>query len=285
MTRSSAREKRSFLAYNALILLTFLYVNAAAAQSVFVPNFWDPQNRLERPDLGNLRVIRFATEDDYPPFGFLQPDGGLTGFNVDLARAICEELRVACTVQPRRWDTILGAVERGESDAAVASIAINQANRARVDFTSPYYETPARFITHKATELDPSVEGLAGKTVGVVARTAHEAYLRTFFPKTQVRLYETPAALRSAVKRGEIEIAFADGVSLAVWLNGTDSGGCCAFRGGPYLDSSYFGEGVGIAVRKGNTTLRRALDYALRHLAERGVYADIYLKYFPIGFF
>ena len=90
---------------------------------------------------------------------------------------------------------------------------------------------------------------------------------------------------RVPVGHVRLDIAFGDGISLAVWLNGTDSGGCCTFRGGPYLDSSYFGEGVGIAVRKGNVTLRRALDYALRHLAERGVYADIYLKYFPIGFF
>jgi polar amino acid transport system substrate-binding protein len=268
-----------------LILLTFLYVSVAEADPIFVPNYWDPQNRVERPDLGNQRVIRFTTEDEYPPFGFTQPDGSLSGFNVDLARALCEELRTACTVQPRRWDTILGAVERGESDAAIASIAINQANRARVDFTSPYYRTPARFVARNGVDLNPSVEALAGKTVGVESRTAHEAYLRTFFPKTQVRLYETPAALRSALKRGEIEIAFSDGISLAVWLNGTDAGGCCGFRGGPYLDSGYFGEGVGIAVRKGNVPLRRAIDFALRRLAERGVYADIYLKYFPIGFF
>jgi polar amino acid transport system substrate-binding protein len=285
MTSGSSGEWRLFFAAIGLISLTFLYVSAAAAQSVAVPNFWDPQNRPERPDLANQRVIRFTTEDDYPPFGFSQPDGTLTGFNVDLARAICEDLRVACTVQPRRWDTIVGALEKGDTDAAIASISLNQANRTRVDFTSPYYKTPARFVARKGVDIEPGADTLSGRTVGVEARTSHEAYLRTFFPGAQIRLYETPAALRSALKRGEIDIAFGDGISLSIWLNGTDSGDCCAFRGGPYVDSSYFGEGVGIAVRKGNAPLRRALDYALRHLAERGVYADIYLKYFPIGFF
>ncbi len=267
------------------LLLVALPLRAGAADSVFVPNHWDSQNRVEKPDLGNMRVIRFVTEDEYPPFGFTQTDGTLTGFNVDLARAVCEELRMACTVQARRWDTILPAIETGDSDAAVASLVINQTNRARVDFTSPYYRTPARFVARNGVEIEPGAKALAGKTIGVEARTAHEAYLRTFFPGVTVRLYETPVALRSALKRSEVDIAFGDGIAFAVWLNGTDAAGCCGFRGGPYMDSAYFGEGVGIAVRKGNLSLRRALDYGLRRVAERGVYADLYLKYFPVGFY
>ena len=74
-------------------------------------------------------------------------------------------------------------------------------------------------------------------------------------------------------------------MSLALWLNGTDAGGCCAFRGGPFLSERYFGEGVGIALRKGNGDLRRLLEYGLKQLHQRGVYADLYLKYFPVGFF
>ena len=121
--------------------------------------------------------------------------------------------------------------------------------------------------------------------VGVVGRTAHEAYLQTYFPKTRLRSYENATALRSALKRNEVEVAFGDGVSFALWINGTDAAGCCSFRGGPFTESSYFGEGVGIAVRKDNIVLRRALDYALKRISERGVYADLYLKYFPVGFY
>ena len=85
--------------------------------------------------------------------------------------------------------------------------------------------------------------------------------------------------------RNEVEIAFGDGVAFALWLNGTDAGGCCAFRGGPYTESRFFGEGVGIALRRDNQAMKRALDYALKRVAERGVYADLYLKYFPVGFY
>ena len=259
---------------------------AMAADGAPIPNFWDPQHRVDRPETSSFRVIRFVTEDDYPPFGFALPDGTLSGFNVDLARALCEELRVQCTVQARRWDTMFETIEQSRADAAIASIAMTPANRARVDFTAPYYKTPARFVSRAAVVLpDTSPEALAGKTVGVVARSAHEAYLRAFFPRISLRPYDNALALRSALKRNEVEIAFGDGVAFALWLNGTDASGCCAFRGGPYTESRFFGEGVGIALRKDNQAMKRALDYALKRVAERGVYADLYLKYFPVGFY
>lgn len=278
--------KLKFIKAAALVLSLFAASASARADETFVPNHWDPQLRLERPDLGGLRLIRFITEDDYPPFEFALPDGTLSGFNVELARALCEELRVQCTVQPRRWDTILESVQQGRGDAAIASIAMTPANRARVAFTAPYYKTPARFVARQSTELnDATPEALRGRNVGVVGRTAHEAFLRAFFPQVSLRSFETASALRSALKRGEVDFAFGDGVSFAVWLNSTDAAGCCAFRGGPFTESRYFGEGIGIAVRKDNVALRRALDHGLKRLAERGVYGDLYLKYFPISFY
>ena len=281
------RRAAALVFFRAAALVSFaLCACPVIAQTNPTPNFWDPQHRVERPDVANLRVLRFTVEDDYPPFGFALPDGTLAGFNVELGRAICDELQVACTVQPRRWDTILQAIEESRSDAAIASIAITPQTRLRVDFTAPYYRTPARFVASVKTELvDAIPETLAGKTVGVEARTAHEAFLRDLFPQTTVRVYDSATTLRSALRRGDIDIIFGDGVSLALWLNGTDAAGCCAFRGGPYIQSSYFGEGVGIAMRKNNAALRRMLDFALKRLSERGVYADLYLKYFPVGFF
>ena len=85
---------------NALSSLAIcLGASGALAQASPAPSFQDPQHRFEKPDISALRVLRFTVEDDYPPFGFALPDGTLAGFNVDLARAICEELRVSCTVQ------------------------------------------------------------------------------------------------------------------------------------------------------------------------------------------
>ena len=80
----------------------------AAPQAV--PGFWDPRRRPERPDLSRLTVIRFLTETDYPPFNFTGPDGNPAGFNIDLARQLCEEIKVTCTIQMRRFETLLDAI-------------------------------------------------------------------------------------------------------------------------------------------------------------------------------
>ncbi len=250
------------------------------------PNFWDLQRRVEKPNTAFLRVIRFITDDDYPPFGLTLRDRTLTGFNVDLARAICKELAVACTVQARRFDTIVAAIETGRADAAVASLAISPKARERLLFTHPYYRTPARFVSQRNTgPVQISPAGLAGKTIGVIAGTAHAAFLARFFPKAKPKTYRTTAALLAALKSRETGIIFGDGVTLAIWLNAAASGDCCEFRGGPYTESYFFGEGVGIAVHKNNRALKQALDFALFRLAEKGVYSELYLKHFPIGFY
>ena len=258
----------------------------AQAQEIFVPRFWDPKRRPEKPNLGRMTTIRFLTDDDYPPFHFRGPNGLPIGFNVDLARAICDELAVTCTVQVRRFDTLLAALDGGAGDAVIASIAITSETRTKADFTDRYYRTPARFAAKKDSILkEISPELIAGKSVAVVSGSAHEAYVRTFFAETAIRSFPNASAAFEALKNGEAELAFADGIALAFWLNGSDSAGCCAFRGGPYTESRFFGEGVGIAVKTGNDTLVRALNHALYRLWERGVFTDLYLRYFPVGFY
>ena len=249
-----------------------------------VPGFWDPRRRPERPDLSRIGQIRFLTETDYPPFDFAGPDGNPAGFNVDLARLICEEIKVTCTIQMRRFDTLLDSLAANRGDAVIASIAATKETRARADFTDPYYRNPARFVARKETNVgDAQPEQLEGKKIAVVAGTAHEAFLRKLFTEAEVRPYPTDEAARDALKKGEVDLLFGDGIALAFWLNGTDSAGCCAFRGGPYLESRYFGEGVGIAVRKGNDLLRRAFNWALFQLWEKGRFTDLWLRYFPVS--
>lgn len=257
-----------------------------AASGVFIPGFWDPKHRPERPELGRLTTIRFLTEDDYPPFDFKGPGGQPIGFNVDLARAICSELKLTCTIQVRRFNTLLDALEKNQGDAVVASIASTPENRKHADFTDPYYRTPARFVARKEMPFgDITPEGIAGRRVAVVAGSAHEAYLRNFFPETAIHSYPDVETALAALKRAETDLMFGDGITIAFWLNGTGSGSCCVFRGGPFTESRYFGDGIGIAVRHGNDTLRRALNYALFRLWEKGTYTDLYLRYFPISFY
>jgi polar amino acid transport system substrate-binding protein len=251
---------------------------------VRVPGFWDPRRRPERPDLSRLTVIRFLTETDFPPFNFAGPDGNPQGFNVDLARMLCEELKVGCTVQMRRFETLLPSLNDNRGDAVIASLAVTPDTRARADFSDPYYRTPARFVARRESALgDPLPERLEGKKVAVVAGTAHEAYLKALFTEVETRTYPSADVARLALKRGDVDLLFGDAISLAFWLNGTDSENCCSFRGGPFIDSRYFGEGVGIAVKKGNDTVRLALNWALFRIWEEGRFTDLWLRYFPIN--
>jgi polar amino acid transport system substrate-binding protein len=256
----------------------------AADPVVQVPGFWDPRRRPERPDLSRLSVVRFLTETDYPPFNFAGPDGHPQGFNVDLARQMCEELKVGCTVQMRRFETLVPALNENRGDAVIASIAVTAEMRAKIDFTDPYYRTPARFVARRDSPIDEAVpEKLEGRKVAVAAGTAHEAYLKALFTEVEVRPYPSVEVARLALRRGDVDLLFGDAISLAFWLNGTDSENCCTFRGGPYLDSRYFGEGVGIAVRRGNDPIRLALNYALFRVWEQGRFTDLWLRYFPIS--
>jgi polar amino acid transport system substrate-binding protein len=249
-----------------------------------VPGFWDPRRRPERPDLSRVSQIRFLTEVDYPPFNYAGPDGHPAGFNVDLARLICEELRVTCTVQMRRFDTLIPALNENRGEAVIASIAVTEASRKVLEFSDPYYRVPARFATQRAAaqeELRPEL--VEGKKIAVVAGSSHEAYLKALFTEAQPVPYPSAEAAREALRRNQVDYVFGDGISLSFWLNGTDSGGCCAFAGGAFFESRYFGEGVGIAVRRGNDTLRQAFNWALFRLWEKGRFTDLWLRYFPVS--
>ncbi|HTV30487.1 MAG TPA: transporter substrate-binding domain-containing protein [Xanthobacteraceae bacterium] len=258
--------------------------SAVQLRGVVVPGFWDPRRRPERPDLTRIQSIRFLTDVDYPPFDYAGQDGNPVGFNVDLARLICDDIKVACTIQARPFDTLLDALDDNKGDAVIASIAATADTRARADFSDPYYRTPARFVARVDSSIgDVLPELVAGKKVAVIAGTAHEAYLRQMFTQVDVRPYANAEAARTALKYKQVDLLFGDGIALSFWINGTDSGGCCAFRGGPFVDSRFFGEGVGIAVKRGNDVLRQAFNWSLFRQWEKGSYTDLWLRYFPIS--
>ncbi len=249
-----------------------------------VPGFWDPRRRPERPDLSRIQSIRFLTELDYPPFNYAGADGNPVGFNVDLARQLCDEIKTTCTIQARRFELLLDALGDGRGDAVIASIAITPATRRRADFTDPYYRTPARFAARVDSPIgDVLPELVEGKKIAVVAGTAHEAFVKEMFTAAEVRSYANAEAAREALRNKDVDLLFGDGIALSFWLNGSDSAGCCVFRGGPFLESRYFGEGVGIAVKRGNDLLRQALNWALFRDWEKGGFTDLWLRYFPIS--
>ena len=267
-----------------LVLLTLLSAQAQAQERrVVVPNFWDPKIRIERPEPGPARVVRFLTDDEYPPLHFAGPDGGLTGFSVELARAACEKLGWTCTVQARRFDTLADSLSEGRGDVIAAAMTVTPALRQRFLASHPYFRTPARFLTVKGNESGAvDAAALQGRRVAVVTGTAHAAFLDRLMPFVQRRETANLAAALAMLRSGEVDYLFGDGIALSVVL-AAETGQEFAFAGGPYLESGYFGEGIALLIRKDEVALKRSLDYALQSLWDDGTYARLYLRFFPVG--
>ena len=231
-------------------------------------------------------AIRFLTEGDFPPFNYYDEDNSLTGFNVDMARAVCLELDAACDIQVRPWMALLPALAKGEAEAVIASHSITPNTLKVADFTDRYYYTPARFAGKRGLALVPiTPEGLEGAKVAVAKGTAHEMYLRAFFRDNAIRVYDTVELARDALVTGAADYLFDDGISLAFWLNGTASRACCEFKGGPFTEPKYFGDGIGIAVKRDDKQLKTMINAALKRLRESGRYEELLLRYFPLRVF
>jgi len=279
----AGRAAAAFLIGIALALGS-VSVRPAAAQGVAIPNLWDPRGRAERPDLTGLRTVRFLTDDEFPPLHFAGPDGSPTGFSVELARAACERLAITCTIQARRFDTLLTSLAEGRGDVVAAAVPITADLRRRFAATGPYFRSPARFAAVRERKLpEPSPAAVEGRPVGVVAGTAHAAYLAAFFPKASARSFANLAAATAALRKNEVDYVFADGLGLALWIGGIEAAECCAMTGGPYLESRFFGEGIGFIMRPEDETLRRAFNFALQRLWDDGKYAELYLRFFPVS--
>jgi polar amino acid transport system substrate-binding protein len=286
-TIESSGTFAKLLAFFATLLALIAGIAPASAQSKaeIVPDVWQGDVLRPKPEL-RLDRLRFVTDSDYPPFHYFDEEGVLTGFNVDLARAICEALAVECDIRPVEWEDLFKSLDDGEADAAIASIRIDADSLTRADFTSRYYATPARFIARKESEFkDIRPETVEGKKVAVARGTGHEAFLKLYFPTAEAVPFDTADEAQMALKASQVDLVFGDGIGLTFWLNGVTSDGCCEFRGGPYFDAKYFGEGVGIAVKKGNRQLVEVLNYALEQVHASGRYEGLFLRYFPMSFF
>jgi polar amino acid transport system substrate-binding protein len=234
-------------------------------------------------DANRRVVIRFLTEADFPPFDFYDEDGVLVGFNVDVARAICQELNTACDIKVRPWAELLPALNRGEADAVIAGHAVTPQALASVDFTDRYFFTPGRFAGKTGGEpVEMTPEGLDGKRIGVAKSTAHEAFLKSFFRSSAVKSFENADLARDALLQGQVDYIFDDGISLIYWVHGTASKHCCEVKGGPYLEPQFFGDGIAVAVPKKDQQIKMLINGALARLRKSGRLDELTDRYFPI---
>ncbi|WP_306049329.1 ABC transporter substrate-binding protein [Oceaniradius stylonematis] len=224
--------------------------------------------------------IKIGTEGAYPPFNNLEADGSLVGFDIDIAKALCEEMGAECEFVTQDWDGIIPALVAGKFDAIIASMSITEERKQTVDFTEKYYNTPPAIAVPKDSDITAATdEGLAGRTIGAQSATTHSNYAEEKLSSADLRLYPTPDEYKLDIASGRIDAVIDDVVVLSEWL-ATDEGQCCKILDTLTPEPVINGEGAGIAIRKGEDELREAFNAAIQAIRANGVYEQINNKYF-----
>ncbi len=272
-----------------LLIIYLLFIKTALADDLARhPNFISTQNQPGTAISGRTKSISFLTTLDYPPFSFLGEDGKLTGFNIYLAKSICTELKIEgnCTVQAMPFDELETALLKGQGDAIISGLASTEKSREKFGFSASYLRFPARFIKMADSKVKFDFDGgLFGTRIGVLANTAQEKMLRSFFPYTKVTSYAGDSFLLADLGANKIDMVFGDAMKLAFWLGGEQSKKCCAFASANYYSDSFLGAGMSIATRVDALSLTVDIDGALQRLQSSGKINEIYLRFFPTGFY
>ncbi|WP_018688201.1 MULTISPECIES: ABC transporter substrate-binding protein [Ahrensia] len=224
--------------------------------------------------------IKIGTEGAYPPFNSLEADGSLVGFDIDIAKALCEEMKAECEFVTSDWDGIIPALLAGKFDAIIASMSITDERKEQVDFTNKYYNTPPAIAVPKDSDIAEATDAaLAGKTLGAQSSTTHSNYAEEKLGSAELKLYPTPDEYKLDIASGRIDGVIDDVVVLSDWL-ATEDGACCKLLGTLTPDLAINGEGAGIAIRKGEEELREKFNAAIIAIRESGKYEEINTKYF-----
>ena len=225
--------------------------------------------------------IVIGTEGAYPPFNNLEADGTLTGFDIDIAKALCVEMKAECTFVTQDWDGIIPALIAKKFDAIIASMSITAERKEKVDFTNKYYNTPPAIVVPKDSPItEATAAALQGKALGAQGSTTHSNYAEAHMKGAEIKLYPTADEYKLDIANGRIDAVIDDVVVLSEWLKTAD-GACCKLLGTLPIDPVINGDGAGIAVRKGDDALREKFNKAIEAIRANGKYKEINEKYFP----
>lgn len=226
--------------------------------------------------------IRIGTEAAYKPFAWVLPDGSMTGFDIDIANALCAEMKADCEIINQSFDGLIPALKAKKIDAIIASMTITDDRLKAIDFAGPYYTIPAMFIAAKDSGVEVSEAGLDGKYVGVQRGTTMANYIKKVYPGARIQLYDTSDAANLDLASGRVDVVFADSAVLNEFLQ-TPEGAKFAMVGEPVEDPDILGTGAGIGVRQGDDALKQKFNDALKAVIASGEYKTINDKYVPVS--
>ncbi|GAA5532413.1 ABC transporter substrate-binding protein [Deinococcus aluminii] len=241
----------------ALLTLTALSLLASAAEA----RTWD--------EIKKSGTIRIATEGAFPPFNLMKGNQ-LTGFEVDLANALAQQLglKVQWVTQP--FDNLLIGLNQDRYDFVIASHGITPERQKAVDFANPHYCTGGAIVTHPGGPM--TAAALKGKTVAVQVGTTYLQNVSKVPGVGDVKTFPKDTDAQAALLAGRVDAWVGDkftGLDLVK-----------AQKGKLVQGDLLFNERIGMAVKKGNTSLLKELNAALAKAMNNGTYAKISNEYF-----
>lgn len=222
--------------------------------------------------------------EPYPPFASLDSSGNWVGWEIDVINAVCAAAELDCVITPVAWDGIIPSLTGQQIDAIMASMSITEERLKTIDFSDPYYNTPAVIVADKSMDIEATPESLADKVVGIQASTIHQAYAQEYFKDAELRVYQTQDEANQDLFAGRIDATQADSIAMADFVN-SDAGACCEIKGAVADDPAILGRGVGAGVRKGQDDLLAALNKGIAAILADGTHEKITSNYFTASIY
>jgi arginine/ornithine transport system substrate-binding protein len=223
--------------------------------------------------------LRVGVEGNYPPFSKLGPDGKLVGFDIDIAMAVCAQMKAECTLVQQEWDGMMPALNAKKFDMIVASMTITDERKKAADFSDPYYDVPSRWVAKAGSFKEATPAALKGKKIIVLRNSPRAKHVADNYKESEVLLVakETDIYLELVAGRGDIGFG-SSVVSSEAFLKKPEGKGFAQVGNTVRLDGG--GGGVGIAMRKGETDLREKVNAALKVIKTNGSYKKMADQYF-----
>ena len=222
--------------------------------------------------------------EPYPPFSSLDSSGTWVGWEIDVINAVCAAAELDCVITPVAWDGIIPSLTGQQIDAIMASMSITEERLKTIDFSDPYYNTPAVIVADKSMDIEATPEALAGKIVGIQASTIHQAYAQEYFKGAELKVYQTQDDANQDLFAGRIDATQADSIAMAAFVDSAN-GSCCEIKGAVADDPSILGRGVGAGVRKGDADLLAALNKGIAAILADGTHEKITANYFTASIY
>ncbi|KDR29926.1 ABC transporter substrate-binding protein [Caballeronia zhejiangensis] len=232
----------------------------------------------------DMKQLRFGVEASYAPFESKSPSGELQGFDIDIGNAVCAKLKMKCVWVENSFDGLIPALQARKFDGINSDMTITDKRKLAIDFTDPIYTIPNQLIAKKGSAIQPTVDGLKGKRVGVLQGSIQETYAKAKWATAgiDVESYQAQDQIYADLASGRLDAAFQDAEAASKGFLKQPQGAGFAFAGPAVADDKLLGSGVGFGVRKNDKALKDALNRALKELKDDGTIDRFAQKYFDV---